>query len=57
MTWNDIAPIYLVALLSLLLVAVIGTLWLLARRMLWATVRVFTVPSRPFTIFLRRVLE
>lgn len=38
MSWNDIAPIYLVALLSLLLVAVIGTLWLLARRMLWAVV-------------------
>jgi hypothetical protein len=36
MTWNDIAPIYLVIFLSLLLVTAIGVMWLLARRMLWA---------------------
>jgi len=39
MTWNDIAPIYLVLVLTLLLAGAIGTLWLIARRMLWATVR------------------
>lgn len=43
MTWNDLAPIYRVLLLTvalllviLVLFAVIGALWLLARRMLWA---------------------
>lgn len=36
MTWNDIAPIYLVIFLTFLLAAAIGVMWLLARRMLWA---------------------
>lgn len=40
MSYNDIAPIYLVALLSLLLAGVIAVLWLLARRMLWTFVRI-----------------
>lgn len=42
MTWNDLAPIYRVVLLTLALLVIIaglmgiiGALWLLARRMLW----------------------
>lgn len=39
MTWNDLPPIYLVVLLTLLLAAAIGVLWLIARRSLWAVLR------------------
>lgn len=38
MQWNELPPIYLVVLLTLLLAAAIGTMWLIARRMLWALV-------------------
>lgn len=36
MNYNELAPIYLVVLISLALIAVIGGLWLLSRRLLWA---------------------
>lgn len=40
MSYNEIAPIYLVAIITLALIAVIGGLWLLSRKLLWAFVSV-----------------